>query len=440
MEITTGLLRGDCLEQLKKLPDNSVDSVISDPPYGLEFLGKDWDSFSRAGKVETVDDGYDPSHPFRDGAPRVEYGFGGEASVNFQLWFTQIATEILRVLKPGGHFLAFGGSRTYHRLACAIEDAGFEIRDSIHWTYGSGFPKSMDISKQLDKIAGAVRTEVVGTKTVVKAVGSREDRPNVSGYGVKPNQQVESVEVEVLAPATEEAKTWSGWGTAVKPSHEPIVVARKPLEGTVAANVLKYGTGGLNIDGTRIEGDTGDAGHPDGRWPANTILTHDPNCEVRCVASCPVGELDSTNRDAQGGVSRFFNVCNYDEVDYPAFIYQAKPTKKEKNAGLGGMDERKADTRTETNAGMWVNKNAPQANFHPTVKPVSLMRHLVRLITPPNGIVLDPFLGSGTTAVAAVLEGAQWVGCEITEDYWPIIEARTTWATEQAEATPQTLL
>ena len=479
MDISKGLLKGDCLEQLKKLPDNSVDSIVTDPPYGLEFLDKSWDSFKGAGKVERADEGMDESHPFRDGAPRIEYGFGGEASANFQKWFTEIATECLRVLKPGGHILAFGASRTYHRLACAVEDAGFEIRDSIHWTYGTGFPKSMDISKQLDKKAGVERTEVIGSKQVVKATDSREDRPNVSGYGIKPNQKGEMVSIDVLAPATPEAKEWSGWGTALKPSHEPIVVGRKPLEGTVATNVLKYGTGGLNIDGTRVPtngetielggrstiGPTGEGwgsawqGDDDavanrnewaqlaiekandlGRWAANTILTHDPNCGKRCEPSCPIGEIDSTHKDKQGGVSRFFNILDYGEADYPAFLYVAKPTKKEKNSGLDGLPEGKADQRDDKGAGIWASKNAVQSNIHPTVKPVALMRHLIRLVTPPNGVVLDPFLGSGTTAVAAILEGKQWVGCEITEDYWSIIKARTEWATEQAAITPQTLL
>jgi site-specific DNA-methyltransferase (adenine-specific) len=263
---------------------------------------------------------------------------GGDIAFNIELW-----QACLRVLKPGGHLLAFGGTRTYHRMAVAIEDAGFEIRDSIHWVYGSGFPKSLNLKDE-----------------------------------------------------------HAGWGTALKPAHEPIVLARKPLAGTVAANVLEHGTGALNIDGCRvgefvnttpsgidrynqnyvndgseratIEGTTSGA---TGRWPANIIFDKAAGAEL----------------DEQSGIeaSRFF--------------YCPKPGKKERNAG--------------------------GANAHPTVKPVELMRYLCRLVTPPNGTVLDPFLGSGTTAVAAILEGFAWVGCEMTADYLPIIKGRVQWAQNQ---------
>jgi len=369
------LLKGNCLELLAEMPDNSVDSIVTDPPYELGFMGKSWDNSGIAYSVK--------------------------------LW-----SQALRVLKPGGHLLAFGGSRTYHRLASAVEDAGFEIRDQIMWLYGSGFPKSLDVSKAIDKAAGAERPD-----RIVETHGK-------SGSHENPTRHV----TNAGTPSTHEAQQWQGWGTALKPAHEPIVVARKPLIGTVAANVLTYGTGALNIDGSRVgtgTGETKTVQYPNirgnnynnaegtveyivtdqGRWPANVI--HDGSEEVL---------------EYFGEPQRFF--------------YCAKASKSERNAGLEGFEPRKSDTRSDTAAGLWAQMEAPKANFHPTVKPIALMRYLVKLVTPPNGTVLDPFLGSGTTAVAAILEGFNWMGCEMTEDYWPIIEARVAWA----EAQPKTLL
>jgi site-specific DNA-methyltransferase (adenine-specific) len=299
------LLKGDCREQLKLIPDESVDSIVTDPPYELGFMGKSWD------------------------ASGIAY--------NVEVW-----RECLRVLKPGGHLLAFGGSRTYHRLACAVEDAGFEIRDQIMWVYGSGFPKSLNVGKQ------------------------------------------------------EGCEDWDGWGTALKPAHEPVVVARKPLTGTVAQNVLRYGTGAINIDGCRVGDERvtintfdngakpfgGAVGEPftsresEGRWPANFI--HDGSDEVL--------ELFPETKPG-ASAARFF--------------YCAKASKAERNAGL------------------------EHTSTHPTVKPIDLMRYLIRLVTPPNGTVLDPFAGSGTTLVAAIHEHMNPIGIELTEEYWPIIEART---------------
>jgi hypothetical protein len=247
---------GNCLDILPTLPDCSVDSVVTDPPYELGFMGKKWDASGIAYRVD--------------------------------LW-----SEVLRVLKPGGHLLAFGGTRTYHRMAVAIEDAGFEIRDSIHWIYGSGFPKSLDVSKAIDKAAGAEREATGPTRR-----GAQQEstgRYGAWGDGIAPT-----------APATDAAKQWEGWGTALKPAHEPVVVARRPLIGTVAANVLQHGTGALNIDGTRVGGEGG-------RWPANVIF--DPDAAT---------ELDRQ----QDGASRFF--------------YIAKPSKAERNAGLDGLPERPA--------------------------------------------------------------------------------------------------
>jgi DNA modification methylase len=418
-------MHGDCREIIATLDDNSIDAIVTDPPYELGFMGKKWDNTGIA---------YD---------------------VN--LW-----AECLRVIKPGGHLLAFGGTRTYHRMACAIEDAGFEIRDSIHWLYGSGFPKSHDVSKAIDKANGrqfedryalgrhikssrlshgftqlevnawfgyrdgcqhwerqdasgarvptltdysvlkerlglsdefdelvqriAAERQVVGTATLTTlevAPGEGRERPQVV--------------LDITAPATDGAREWQGWGTALKPAHEPIVMARKPLVGTVAANVLQHGTGALNIDSARVgrvDGDVSIAGkrtatfgtqetqsggdgsggwkqNDEGRWPANLIT--------------------------DGSI----------EAEWVRYFYSAKPSKRERNAGLNA------------------------ANTHPTVKPLALMRYLVRLVTPPGGTVLEPFAGSGTTLAAAILEGFDAIGCELTADYLPIIEGRIAWAQQE---------
>jgi len=409
------ILKGNCLDTLKTLPDCSIDSIVTDPPYEYGFMGKSWD------------------------ASGIAY--------NAEMW-----RECLRVLKPGGHLLAFSGSRTYHRMTVAIEDAGFEIRDQIMWLYGSGFPKSLDVSKAIDKAAGAKR-EVVGSSDNGIAGGTGKHAGQEKSYRF-------AGEFDITAPATDEAKKWQGWGTALKPAHEPICVARKPLTGTVASNVLEWGTGALNIDGSRVgeadgfgggaKGTSGFAtgyesdgfvASTQGRWPANVI--HDGSDEV--LAGFPNskgGHWPQTKTtgfgDFGGGSSEYFGDGPKDTIDGSAarFFYCAKASKSERNAGLEGFEPRKSDTRSDTAAGLWAQMEAPKANFHPTVKPIALMRYLVKLVTPPGGTVLDPFLGSGSTAVAAILEGFEWVGCEMTEDYWPIIEARVQWAERQ----PKTLL
>jgi DNA modification methylase len=406
------LLHGDCLERLQELPDCSVDACVTDPPYGLSFMGKKWD-----------------------------YDVPGE-----NIW-----RECLRVLKPGGHLLAFAGTRTQHRMAVRIEDAGFEIRDMIAWVYGSGFPKSLDVSKAIDKtaprrgqfdafaehfdamwrISGLKRSEfvpyfphyknaasviaqlsnwklaknvptkqdflilqellglsdefavlidrveakreVVGQKAAGIARPGERDRHTIGTSG--------TVVVDITAPATPEAQQWDGWGTALKPALEPITVARKPLQGTVAANVLEHGTGAINIDGCRVGTDGGggnglgshydrlgntkplvrhgEASGPIGRWPANLI--HDGSDEVT---------------ELLGDAQRFF--------------YCAKASKKDRSEG----------------------------NTHPTVKPTDLMRYLCRLVTPPGGIVLDPFMGSGSTGKAAMLDGFRFIGIERDPTYF----------------------
>ena len=393
------ILHGNNIDLLRELPNNSIDSIVTDPPYELGFMGKKWDSSGIAYSVE--------------------------------LW-----SECLRVLKSGGHLLAFSGSRTYHRMVVAIEDAGFEIRDQIMWVYGSGFPKSLDISKAIDKTNGET--------------GRKETT---------------SKEVPITTPATDEAQQWSGWGTALKPAHEPIVMARKPIDGTVANNVLKHGVGGINIDGCRVEGEVksvpmgewtksgttgatqkrnGEMSQPNvlGRFPANFI--HDGSEEV--LALFP----DSTSKSggksgttfASGSPRTDARVGHDDSGSAARFFYCAKASKAERNAGLQDLPAQFAPTM---NNGIGLKEHDPETatpkqNFHPTVKPIALMRYLVRLVTPPNGTVLDPFAGSGTTLVAAILEGFSPVGMEMTADYLPIINGRVAWALAQPQdSEPPTL-
>ena len=364
-------MHGDCRQLIATLDDESVASIVTDPPYELGFMGKKWDNSGIAYDV--------------------------------QLW-----TECLRVLKPGGHLLAFGGTRTYHRMASAIEDAGFEIRDSIHWLYGSGFPKSHDVSKGIDKAAGAER-EVVSSVY-------RGDRAGTSaGIMGKPVPRVDTV----TAPHTDAAKQWAGWGTALKPAHEPIVVARKPLVGTVAANVQQHGTGALNIDGARIG---------DGQI---TINTFDNGAKPFGGA---VGEPYTSRQSAGRWPANVITDGSID-AEWVRYFYSAKASKAERNAGLDALPEMQ---RLTLSGGEWigpsgeaVNRPKPQQNTHPTVKPLALMRYLVRLVTPPGGTVLEPFAGSGTTLVAAILEGFDAIGFELTDDYLPIIEGRIAWAHQE---------
>ncbi len=538
------LMVGNCLDRLKELADSSVDSIVTDPPYELSFMGKGWD--------------------------------GSGVAYSVELW-----AECLRVLKPGGHLLAFGGTRTYHRMAVAIEDAGFEVRDSIHWVYGSGFPKSLDVSKAIDKqrddradiekvvrwleakrkASGTSRQQVedaFGTVNIGQAfftitsgstprvptleqvpvllelfdvaagdvpedirrllsdLNGKKGQPGenwakrevtgqheahvfgawVTNYGMEHhNTGKEKRDV----PATDAAKTWQGWGTALKPAHEPILLARKPLAGTVAATVVAHGTGALNIDGCRVgteirfnpprhtkdgspslgggwtatEGSTAA-----GRWPANFILTHSANCtmltagqtiteqkpgsvsDIRggnyaqgvedykdrpklerevtsytdtpavwaCAPDCPAAAMDTQSK---ADASRFFMQCNWDKTaDSMPFIYQAKTSTKERNAGLDSITQPTGTVRADGGAQHTATTKLAK-NHHPTVKPLALIRYLQRLVTPPGGTTLDPFMGSGTSAAAAILEGFEWRGCEMTAEYLPIITARVKWATKE---------
>lgn len=415
----------DCRDVMDMyLADNSVDSIVTDPPYGLGFMGKEWDH----------------------GVPGTEF------------W-----ERALRVLKPGGHLLAFSGSRTYHRMVCAIEDAGFEIRDQIMWVYGSGFPKSLDVSKAIDKAAGAER-EVVGSKLGLPGYHlSPHDGGEALGHGLSSSTyETRLSSSQITAPATDAAKQWQGWGTALKPAHEPIVVARKPLIGTVATNVLTHGTGALNIDGCRVAtngevtggsgaskigtnalgdfaGNAGNVTPETGRWPANLI--HDGSAEV--TAQFPQ-TTSGARKAAQGGngtdgVVAFRGKPNLndfaaDSGSAARFFYCAKASKKDRDEGMGDAPVRvmamsnqaKAELARgnmhEGDSGM--NSAKLRQNNHPTVKPTDLMAYLCRLVTPPGGIVLDPFMGSGSTGKAAVREGFRFIGCELETEYHLIADAR----------------
>jgi site-specific DNA-methyltransferase (adenine-specific) len=478
----TKLMLGNNIESLKKLPDNSIDSVVTDGPYGLKFMNRRWD--------------YD--------VPSVEF------------W-----KEVYRVLKPGGHVLSFGGTRTYHRMTVNIEDAGFEIRDQIMWLYGSGFPKSLNIGKAVDKLQGNDR-EVVGLKT------DGAYSPGTKNKGIGEIDKLGGKERESrgddFGQITKGQSPYEGWGTALKPANEPICVARKPIsEKTVAENVLKWGTGGINVDGCRVGFDMSDknpATNPlyrhqnadkykqvtdggqkvgenvsftnsmnppseEGRFPANIILeclcdevikgekgeviehngtggiwnegtkepvgrTYNDKGDIHTNPMCPCRLMDeqsgmsksspriapkesikdpssyntgvggNSNLNDSGGASRFF--------------YQAKVSKAERNMGLDDFDSKlQAGAEFRPNHmekalkgedGNPYGRYTPTKNNHPTVKPVSLMVYLCRLITPPNGIVLDPFMGSGSTGIAAQLEGFRFCGMEMDEDYFKIAKAR----------------
>ena len=468
------IIQGDCLVEMKKLPGRSIDAIVTDPPYELAFMGKKWD------------------------ASGIAY--------NVDMW-----GECLRVLKPGGHLLAFGGSRTYHRMACAIEDAGFEIRDSLHWVYGSGFPKSLDIGKAIDRsifttkthnpdfqivrawVRGKVKAAGLTYKQIDTALGnanshkashyldnSQPQLPTPEDWEIikqllkldesididrPPKLLVETFEREIIGyrkchaglaftsegptelpitkPLSKEAEQWAGYGSALKPAHEPVVLARKLLDGcTIAENVLRWGCGGLNIDATRIPGkwstwrkedgsiNKGTNGniygdydptgrtcqeHVLGRFPSNLIHDGSPEVLQLFPQSSITGKRTTQSKSANvqgtawltdnhesqeytdsGSASRFFMSCEFTPADYAPIVYYAKASKSDRGEG----------------------------NTHNTVKPTSLIRYLCRLITPPGGTILDPFAGSGTTCLAALQEGFHYIGIEKEPEYCDIARKR----------------
>jgi len=391
---TNTILTGDCLEVMKTFPDNSIDAIVSDPPYGLKFMGKDWD-----------------------------HGIPGE-----QYW-----EEVLRVAKPGAHLLAFGGTRTYHRLTCAIEDAGWEIRDCLMWVYGSGFPKSLDVSKAIDKAAGAER-EKIQNPLAKKQTASI----NTIDYG-------DFNALEFISPlaVTEAAKQWSGWGTALKPAWEPVIMARKPIDGTVANNVLTYGTGGINIDGCRVDylseidmqlsrpqgRSTSKVGALSGKSQNDRNRSeYQPNFKQgRFPANLILDETSAAMLDEQSGTLKSGKI---DPDTQTPHIIKGNSLSGSIDGSLNGWVENQRCYADSGGASrfFYCAKASPsergEGNNHPTVKPLSLMKYLCKLITPPGGLVLDPFSGSGSTLIAAKQEGFNYLGIELNPEYVEIAKAR----------------
>jgi site-specific DNA-methyltransferase (adenine-specific) len=456
----------NCLEFMKTLPANSVDSIVTDPPYHLVSIVKRFggENARNTPAMNTKEGGVFARKA--KGFMGKEWDGLGEDGIgianNPLMW-----AECLRVLKPGGYLLSFGGTRTYHRMASAIEDAGFEVRDMIEWVYGSGFPKSLNIGKAVDKLQGNKR-EVVGTQMLGgNAAQSTKEKggtyaSNTNAVGVKP------IEINLTKGTSE----WEGWGTALKPSHEPICLARKPIEcKTVAENVLKYGTGGINIDVSRVgteeitihgyKGDSYSQSYKEngtkpelneykqvtGRFPANLIT--DGSEEVReCFPETNASK--SANRGLQhsgrhGGLADIGGnikdgtdtVRGHDDNGgnasrfFKSIIYQAKASKSERNKGCEEMEDKERIDYGgfHSEKGLIENNRNPEnrlpsKNNHPTVKPIALMEYLIKMVTPKGGVVLDPFAGSGSTLVAAKQNGYQYIGIEMTAEYISIIEAR----------------
>ena len=415
------LYEGSMLDMLDVIPLASIDSIVTDPPYELGFMGKSWDASGIAFTPDT--------------------------------W-----RKCYEVLKPGGHLLAFGGSRTYHRIACAIEDAGFEIRDCIMWLYGSGFPKSMNLGLAIDKRNG-----------VDSAVVFEADYPDIRGGNYENNEGD-----RLMHPIKQAQNEWAGWGTQLKPAYEPVIVARKPCEGSCIDNVLAHRVGGINIDECRI-GDLGGVREKNilpnsgsincgfgcngdiepidaGRYPSNVILTYDKTDEREVCGGMPdtkSGGGAYTVPEMGGGTE---GVCNFqtvgakrltsgatlpaDEGSASRYYYCAKASARDRDEGLDAFVKQEGGTYDFRQDGSLDGSGQSRRNTHPTVKPVDLMQYLVRLVTPRGGTILDPFNGSGSTGKAAMFENRdrqanyKYIGIELTPEYLPIAEARITWATE----------
>ena len=418
------LYHGNMLDMLEVIEPNSIDSIITDPPYELNFMSKGWDN----------------------------------AGVSFQpdTW-----KKCYEVLKDGGYLLAFGGSRTFHRIACAIEDAGFEIRDTIMWLYGSGFPKSQNIGKMYDKKVGNSRKKIGETKIGKTSLGDN------SGWDTSKNMK--ELKASGKVDITKGNSKWEGWGSCLKPSFEPIIVARKPFKGSLVDNVIKNGVGGINIDECRVGNETtitkrnGNSGvngvygkdnrkfereNPTGRFPANTILTYDETDFDEVCGGFPNtkgGNRHNTairQSDKNSGYGFEINTRNEfnDSGSASRYFYNAKASKKDRDEGLDNQRKQKVNDGRQTPIdNPFQRGETPRRNVHPTVKPTNLMQYLVRLVTPNGGTILDPFNGSGSTGKAVMYENKErnknykYIGIELTEEYLPIAKARIEYVCKLTE-------
>ena len=473
-EINT-VVCGDCLEVMKDWPENSIDTIITDPPYGLNFMGKDWDKFGKNKNPAGGNTGRNTPYARNRVAPAF-YHYGEEERRAMYSFFYNWASEALRIAKPGAMMLVFGGTRTYHRLACAIEDAGWQIRDCMMWLYGSGFPKSYDVSKGIDKARGVERKQIQINREDMygkyqKGLTSRAGMGSGKSFGML---QTETDKTDytrttiITAPATDPAKLWDGWGTALKPSYESILVAMKPLDGTFAANAEKWGVAGLNVDRGRIGtteqisfGKTdrkaagancygkynlriGNNQHPQGRWPANVILDE----EAAALLNQQSGASKSTDRIRHNNQSKFSGKGIYgkfqdkdtygfaDSGGASRFFYCAKASQAERNAGLEGVGKHPSPgvLKMRQDSSLDGKPTAPRQNHHPTVKPLKLMEYLCKLTkTPTGGIVLDSFGGSGSTAVACINTGRDYILIEKDPEYVEIAKHRIEWAKKQKQ-------
>jgi site-specific DNA-methyltransferase (adenine-specific) len=381
------IINGNNIDVLKTFPDNHFDSIVTDPPYGIDFLGKSWDA--NTGALETYQ-------------------------------------ECLRVLKPGGHILAFSAARTYHHLAITLEQAGFEIRDQIMWLYSSGFPKSQDIGKSIERGEKKRKDNALGIKRSKIESGPKTNCPKcnktLNGTNQNTCEELQCDLRDALAPADND---WAGWGTALKPAHEPIALARKPIKGSIRDNVVKYGTGALNIDATRIQGLT----EKELNWTPQRQQAGD-NTEIGTFgASGLIGKEISMFND-QG---RFpSNVIGEIADDYQKYFYCPKVSRRERHIGHEAPEayDRRTERGENGSAGIQGlqklngEKKTEGGNNHPTVKPIELMKYLIKLVTPKGGRVLDPFNGSGSTGCAAVELGCEYVGIELDPAYVEIATKR----------------
>ncbi len=429
------LYEGSMLDMLDVIPENSIDAIVTDPPYELNFMNKGWDRSGIAFQKETWE-------------------------------------KCLKVLKPGGYLLSFGGSRTFHRIACAIEDAGFEIRDTVMWLYGSGFPKSLNIGLSIDKKLG-VDSEVIGYST--NGSGAQPSKLSNHDHGDTGIGYADGSgkEFDIKQPTSEEAKPWEGWGTALKPAYESITVARKPCEGSTTDNVLKYGVGGINIDECRVPANPGeyDIRHytnedcfqnlkpkeskfqvkpqPNCRFPANVILTYnDSDVDEVCGGFPNSGSgnggtpYNYSGREYNNKDTSMFNgdkpqACsNYNDNGSAArYFYCAKASRLDRDDGLCGFRLQKVnDGRQTTIDNAYQRCETLRFNNHPCVKPTSLMQYLVRLISPKGSTILDPFNGSGSTGKAVMFENRsrnanyKYIGIDLSEEYLQISKARIDYA------------